>query len=968
MLRLTTLGAMDLRDRHGHPVRDVLAQPKRVSLLVFLAVEGRRGPVSRDRLLALFWPESDEARARNTLSQALHHLRQALGSDVIASHGANAVELLGDELWCDATAFTEALDHGDVELALDLYRGEFCPTLFVSGAPGAEEWVEDRRRELRGLALAAARTHAERLADKGEVEAAARAARRALALQPDEERDVRSLLALLDRCGDGAGALLAYQEYARRLATSLETEPASETRQLVEAIRRRREGASRSPLPEADAEVGNQQAPAPNSAPVVMRPPPPRWLGPAAGVVLALVVVLLMVGGVFVVRRVRHPARAPAKAVAVFPFAVRGGADLAFLRDGMVDLLSAKLDGAVGLHAIDPRSVIAATAERSGDRPRNAAEYARIARALGAGWFIGGEVVEVAGRLQLSGVLYDLSAGSAPVAAASVSGQTATLFALVDDLAGRILAGLTTGRDTTLTRLAAVTTHSLPALKAFLQGEQALRAGLDAQAASAFLDAATLDTLFALAQYRLALTGTWVSVPEVEDPTAWAAAAARHARRLTPLVRDLLWAYRAYREVKADSAERMYRGIVEGHPDNVEAWLMLGETLFHLNMWRGRPPYEARPAFERVLVLDPTNVHAAIHLARLAAAEGRAGDLDSIARRYFLAHHEAERTIEMRALREFLHGDAASRAAVSAAALRSDFAVAMGVFQAAAFYAQDLAVARELAAPIVSSATSQYPLLVVRRMATDVALEGGRWGDEPAARLLGRAVDRDWLLETHALIAADPFFPVTRSRVAALRDSVAARRSYPMLFTVGSSAGDAAPEMRTYLLGLLSVRLGDRSAASRYASELMARGAAVDGTPDLDLAHGLRAEIARGAGNLRGALAELEAFAFVPPVRGKRNFAHWGNHERFLRAELLHALGRDREALQWYESFLGAYDLPWIAAAHLRMGEIHEQLGDRERAAFHYGRVAALWHEADPEFQPLVARAGLARSRLGPPT
>ena len=65
-------------------MREVLAQPKRVALLAYLVVEGQRVPVPRDRLLALFWPESDEARARNALSQALHHLRQALGTDVTA--------------------------------------------------------------------------------------------------------------------------------------------------------------------------------------------------------------------------------------------------------------------------------------------------------------------------------------------------------------------------------------------------------------------------------------------------------------------------------------------------------------------------------------------------------------------------------------------------------------------------------------------------------------------------------------------------------------------------------------------------------------------------------------------------------------------------------------------------------------------------------------------------------------------
>src|SRR5205807_2259198 len=115
----------------------------------------------------------------------------------------------------------------------------------------------------------------------------------------------------------------------------------------------------------------------------------------------------------------------------------------------------------------------------------------------------------------------------------------------------------------------------LPALKQFLDGERALRAGLDAQAAAAFRDAAVMDTGFALAQYRLAVTATWVTVPDAPDPSVWAATAARHAQRLTPLVRDLLTAYRAYRDGKADDAERLYHQVIDGHPENVEAWMML---------------------------------------------------------------------------------------------------------------------------------------------------------------------------------------------------------------------------------------------------------------------------------------------------------------------------------------------------------------------------------------------------------
>ena len=104
MLRLTTLGAIDLRDRLGRPVREVLSQPKRIALLIHLVLEGRRGPVARDRLCAMFWPESDETRARNALSQAVYHLRQSIGPDLLVGQGPT-LELAADQVWCDALVF-----------------------------------------------------------------------------------------------------------------------------------------------------------------------------------------------------------------------------------------------------------------------------------------------------------------------------------------------------------------------------------------------------------------------------------------------------------------------------------------------------------------------------------------------------------------------------------------------------------------------------------------------------------------------------------------------------------------------------------------------------------------------------------------------------------------------------------------------------------------------------------------------
>ena len=94
--------------------------------------------------------------------------------------------------------------------------------------------------------------------------------------------------------------------------------------------------------------------------------------------------------------------------------------------------------------------------------------------------------------------------------------------------------------------------------------------------------------------------------------------------------------------------------------------------------------------------------------------------------------------------------------------------------------------------------------------------------------------------------------------------------------------------------------------------------------------------------------------------------AHWGVRERFLCVEILHALGRDDEALGWYDSFVGWPDLPWLAVAHFRRGQILARLGHREHARFHYGRFVRLWKNCDPEFRLLLDQATQALAQLGP--
>ena len=239
MVEFRVLGAVNLLTADGRELRPVLAQPKRVALLAYLAAASPRGFHRRDSLLALFWPELNQEHARAALRQALHGLRRSLGDGAIESRGDEEIRLGDQTVWCDALAFDVAVDGARHAEALKLYRGDLLDGFFISGAPEFERWLEDERTRLHRRAVETAWTLAESCRVSGDLSLASHWARHAAALVRDDEGALRRLIALLGDLGDRAGALQAYDVFSRRLAEEYEAEPAAETRALVAAVRSR---------------------------------------------------------------------------------------------------------------------------------------------------------------------------------------------------------------------------------------------------------------------------------------------------------------------------------------------------------------------------------------------------------------------------------------------------------------------------------------------------------------------------------------------------------------------------------------------------------------------------------------------------------------------------------------------------------------------------------------------------------
>jgi hypothetical protein len=112
------------------------------------------------------------------------------------------------------------------------------------------------------------------------------------------------------------------------------------------------------------------------------------------------------------------------------------------------------------------------------------------------------------------------------------------------------------------------------------------------------------------------------------------------------------------------AAEQAYRTHLLRYPDEVGALMQIGEILYHDNPRRGRPMTQSREWFERVLALEPNNIEANLHLARLDAFEDR---LDALAQRAAFFNADAagsDRAIEVEAAYAFAAEGTARETAV----------------------------------------------------------------------------------------------------------------------------------------------------------------------------------------------------------------------------------------------------------------------------------------------------------------
>jgi serine/threonine protein kinase len=648
------------------------------------------------------------------------------------------------------------------------------------------------------------------------------------------------------------------------------------------------------------------------------------------------------------------PAASPTR-IAVFPFSVP--TEFVDLSEGLMDLVSRSIDGTGELHGVDPNLLMSRLRQDGTTGAPDLETARRIARELGSGHFVLGRVVNLQNRVQLSASLYSLSRGTEPEELSTHQGDLTNLSSLVDSVSHDLITKLPATQGTYSSQTSGATSYA--ALRDYARGVALMRRARWDSAAAFFARAVRQDSTFALAWLLLAESRSYADADVGQMISTWDRAYGLRGR-LSPRERAWLLVGHAFAHGDGRAAEKAALAMVNAYADAAVGWYYLGDTRLWYAWQLGRAIAEADSPLVRALRFDPQSRILQNELAIMMYGEGRKAEGDSLWLRAF--------------------GSAAVPPEDSTGR-RQYFALLESRSRAelvnTAWLIANMTDSLRDAAPVIALLTDpgrgpESAPAVGHHLAAWVNVARGRWSAADSEFTRAAALDpRMGAVERAWLGAMPPFARDAdwlRQARAALLNWVPPRGPDTKYLEDWRFSPREASYAKVYALGLLSARLGDRAAASRYAARL---DATRDPPDSIGLLHDLALEVRALEAGQRGdwavslQLLERAGLRGVAPVAsdymGPFSLRALG---RFLRAEALFHLGRYQESLDWYGTFWLHTEFVLFAPVQLREGEIYERLGNATEAVAHYRRFLARWQDADAKYQPLLRDVAARIARL----
>jgi serine/threonine-protein kinase len=976
MLHLKTFGGLSV-DIDGIPGTGAAQQRKTLGLLALLAVAGQRG-LSRDKLIATLWPETDGEHGRGLLNQACYALRRDLHARDLFL-GSIQLHLNAAVISSDVESFASALEENDPGRAVSFYGAPFLDGFYLNGGGEFETWAETERARLGNQCRNALEMLAAEASKRGEHGVAADWWRRLLELDPLSSHAALGLMEALDHAGEHAEALRRGDAYGDLVRSELSTDPPPELSEWMEQHRHvagngarpaselratRLAPSERFTTAEELAEaLSEPDAAAPRRSPVVLR----RW---ATAVGLAA----LATGGILLAGS-RTDLPTDPDLLAVAPFDVLDPA-LQIWQEGLVDILSRDLDGAGPLRTV-PQTV--GLKRWQGRADRVSAES--FGHRMGAGLVVFGTVRKARDTVSLRATVLDL-AQKRVASDLEVKGDTAAIGDLADSLGVRILQVLGRDRPIGSVRRVSIGSRSLPALKAFLYGEQFYRRGRWDSALVYYDRAVAQDSTFGIAFEQMGMALGWH--PSNEQSYLRGIEYFRKAvvlnRGLSPkdsmqIAADSFDIASGDATDPADLIRYSYRWLAtleeaaRRYPEDPEVWYQLGEARLHSEPPLGGTPAQTLEAFDSAIALDSGFAPAYEHTVELAIRLHR----PDLARKYVVAHLRLDPTdVNAPSIRLAALMLDPVRSPTPEAARMIDSASTRGLSEAASFgpggqlgwWADSgeaaIRLLRELITRTGNGDRASTDSLMYHQFLANALAYRGHLHEAYAA---DRRLILDWKASRFTWVD-DPFIHL--AMLGVISDSLAAS-TYARAFEPGT-AWPIPPYNQIiqarHLRGLPWWQArGDTASLARFAlraeRETQTQKGAIGKLRGRYLHAAAIAYLELARGDSAGA---LRLFQSIPDTLCIVNICYY---EKLIEARLLASQGRARQAGEVLDLWVWKAEGPLYVLGMLDRARIAESLGEREKAIDSYQFVVDVWRRADPELQPFVVEARTALTRMG---
>jgi len=646
--------------------------------------------------------------------------------------------------------------------------------------------------------------------------------------------------------------------------------------------------------------------------------------------------------------------------IAVAPFDILD-AKFELWHEGLVDYFSRNLDGVGPVRTVSPTVILRHWKGRAD--PASASE---LGRRVGARLVVFGQLIAAGSdtaRLRMT--VFDVAVGRALAQPERVD-LAGRIDRLADSLTMDVLRNVGQVGPAATVRLPSGGTRSLPALKAFLRGEQLLRRFSLDSAETSYQEAVQRDTMFALALSRLGLVRGWRGEPG--GPLGLRAGRFNHglAPRDSLLIladsleaasddplNEAYWSQRVRKFTTLEVASRRYS-------DDPQVWYELGEARFHLGYVAGSTAQQIVEAFDRAIALDSAFAPAYFHPVQLALERNDT----SAARRYITGYLRLTANVSegagLRVVYQLLDRTQASSPELHATLDTASTNVLFDAWRTVQRWPDSAEAAIRL-----------LRLLSAGHRGTGISADTARTRYLLTTELLFRGHIRA------ARAMAGAGFGVPFAELAALGvipEDSAARAFNRWLRASNEQSVVADPPWvarcyRSFLAAEWWVRSRDTVALMSLLrrGDSVARSARsiprlVDAWADTSLA---RAALALARRDTAEALRRFLAFPDSLCAGFYTSLSPSLAPLNMVRFDLLAATGRNRDAASLFDRQV---TLPLTLSAVIRTlarARVAERLGDRAVALHAYQFVIAVWRNADPDLDPYVAEARAALNRLG---